>query len=150
MALNYTLKKSKVMDGDDLIATVRGLSLNDIVELISMNKEAMESLFNQFAERDPNTITEGEIVQTGMGLLSSAPMLIAQIIAVGADAWEDYTGADGEVNPIESILSMPTGLQVMCLEQIGSLTFNAANPPKKMLALTLKAVQGMGWGDQNP
>lgn len=144
MALNYTLKKEPVMDGSEVVATVRGLSLNDIIELIILNKESMNGLFDQFSERDPDSITEGEIVSTGLGLLTTAPMFIAQIIAVASEAWEDYEDDGDKENPLNTILSMPTGMQIAFLEKIGMMTFNAANPPKKILALALKMAQGAG------
>lgn len=147
MTLKYTLKRKAVMDGDEEIATVRGLSLNDIVELVTLNKDAMESVFEQFNGRDPSTITEDEVTSTGLGMLTSAPMLIAQIIAVGADAYKNYT-PDTDENPVEVVLGMPTGLQIAFLEAIGTMTFNAANPPKKMLALALKMAQGVSQSDR--
>jgi hypothetical protein len=139
LTLNYTLKKEKVMDGDEEVATVRGLSLNDIIDLCTLNKESVTALFDQFSERDPQSISESEIMQTGLGMLKSAPLLIAHIIATATDAWETYDEADeNAVNPLTIIMGMPTGIQINCLEAVGKMTFTASNPPKKMLALAFK------------
>lgn len=142
MALNYTLKREKVMDGDDEIATVRGLSLNDIIGLLNMNKEAMTFLFDQFKDRDPLTITEGEIDDVGMQMIESAPMLVAQIIAEATDAYAGWDESDPAANPLNLILTMPVGVQMAFIEPIGRLTFSAGGGAKKMLALAMKAVQG--------
>ena len=149
MALNYTLKRASVMDGDEQIATVRGLSLNDITELMSVNVESLEALFAQFKDRTAETIEVDEITTIGVGLIKSMPVLMAQIIAAGADAYEGYDPAavdlDGDPlpNPMDIITAMPMGIQLACLEKIGELTFAAGGGPKKVFALVLKAMQGL-------
>lgn len=140
--LNYTLKRAKVMDGGEEIATVRGLSLNDIMQLVTLNMSAMQMLFDQFKDRATEEISADEIAATGMELLRSAPGLIAQIIAIGTDAYADYEPSEGTASPLEVIKSMPTGTQIACIEEIGKLTFTADFGPKKVIALVLKAVQG--------
>ena len=142
MALKYKLKREQVLDDDGSeIATVRGLSLNDIVGLVMINKDAMEGLFAQFNGRDPASIGEDDINGIGIAMIESAPSLVAQIIADATDAYpEGYEQAEGEDSPLDLILSMPTGLQIHFLEKIGRLTFEKGGSPKKLLAQVMTLV----------
>lgn len=148
MALKYTLKRATIMDGGEEIATVRGLSLNDITELMSVNAGAVEELFNQFNDRDPETVRPDEVTRVGMDMMRNTPMLLAQIIATGSDAYLDYDEKSGEQSPMELIMSMPAGMQIACLEKIGEMTFTAFGGPKKVLALVLRIAQGLIQGDR--
>ena len=141
MALKYKVKRERVLDDDGTeIATVRGLSLNDIVGLIMINKDAMEALFAQFNGREPDTIGEEDINGIGIAMIESAPTLVAQAIAEATDAYTDHTQVEGEETPIDLILSMPTGLQIHFLEKIGRLTFEKGGSPKKLFAQVMKLV----------
>lgn len=130
MAFKYTLKTKPVMDGAEEVLTVRGLSLNDIVQLLLINRDAMEGLFEQFSGRNPESINETEIVSAGMGMVETAPGLVAHIVALAADATEHF----------DEIVNLPIGIQAAALEKIGELTFSAGGGPKKMLALAMKLV----------
>ena len=131
MSFKYTLKSLPVMDGDTEAFTVRGLSLNAIVQLLVINRASIEELFDKFSGREVDTIDETEIVNVGMGMIESAPGLVAHVIALGADATEHY----------DEIVNLPVGLQIAALEKIGELTFAAGGGPKKMLALALKLMR---------
>ena len=141
MALKYKIKREPVIDDDGSeIATVRGLSLNDIVGLVLINKDAMEGLFQQFNGRAPDSITDADINGVGISMIENAPTLVAQIIADATDAYADYQVTEGEDSPISVIMGMPTGLQIHFLEKIGRLTFEKGGSPKKLLAQVLKLV----------
>lgn len=143
MALKYTPKTIPVMDGDEVVAHVRGLSFNAIVGLINLNREMVEGLFNKFQGRDPESITEEEVSLVGMDMIQQAPLLVAQIIAQASGAYDDYDPKDeNAVSPMDTIMDMPVGLQLSFLEAIGPLTFSAGGGAKKMLALAMKAVRG--------
>jgi|GEM_PF-2899801 hypothetical protein len=146
MALKYTLKRAEVIDGGDVVATVRGLSLNDMTDLMQINAEAMDLLFEQFRGREPDSISEIEVSGIGVSLLKSAPVIVAQIIATATDAYSEYEEAEGRPTPMDVIMAMPTGTQMACLEKIGELTFNAGFDPKKLIALALSVMKGAGQG----
>lgn len=144
MALKYTVKTKDVLDGDEVIGTVHGLSFNAIVGLINLNREVVEGLFNRFQGRDPESIKEDEISAVGMEVFESAPLLVAQVIAAATDAYEDFDPKDeNAVGPLDIIMQMPVGLQLAFLNEIMPLTFNAGGGVKKMLALALKASRGV-------
>lgn len=143
MALKYRQKTEKVMDGDEEVATVHGLSFNAITGLITLNRVAVEALFDKFQGRDPASISETEVSAIGMDMIEKAPVLVAQIIAEASDAYDGFDPKDeGAENPMDVIMSMPVGLQIAFLEKIGPLTFNAGGGAKKLLALAMKAAQG--------
>lgn len=142
MALKYRQKTVPIMDGDEQVGTVRGLAFNEIVGLIDANRPIVEALFDKFNGRDPKSIAEDEIVATGMEMIHSAPVFVAQIIAAASDAYEDYEPTEDGETPIDVIMSMPLGLQMAFLNEIGPLTFSAGGGAKKLFALALKAVQG--------
>lgn len=140
MAIKYTIKRVDVKDGEDVVGTVRGLSFNNLVGLINLNRPTVEALFNRFSGRDAESISEDEISTVGMEMLETAPLFVAQIIADAADAYEGYDPEDeSAVNPLDTIMSMPVGLQLAFLQEIMPLTFNAGGGAKKMLALAIKA-----------
>lgn len=142
MALKYTQKTEKVMDGDTEVGTVHGLSFNSILGLININREAVDSIFTKFQGKDGVEIADEEVAKIAMDLIETAPVLVAQIIADATDAYADYVEEYGAPSPMEVIMGMPVGLQLAFLEKIGPLTFNAGGGAKKMLALAMKAVQG--------
>ncbi len=147
MALKRTLKTVEVMDGGEVIGSVHGLSFNTIVSLIELNMDAAQSLFNQFAGMDPESINEKSLMDAGWGMIKTVPLFVAQIIAMGTDAYDDPEAKDGEVDAIEFIMSMSMGSQYALLEKIAELTFNASATPKKLLALVSKAVASQGGSD---
>lgn len=139
MALKkYSPKTATIMDDGEEIGSVHGLSFSAIVELININRPAVEALFERFSGRDPGNITEDEINGIGMSMIETAPILVAQIIAAASDAYENHQ--EGET-PIEDIMAMPIGLQWAFLEKIAPLTFNAGGGAKKMLALALQVAR---------
>lgn len=140
MALKYTVKSRKIMDGDDEVASVHGLSLNHIVGLINNNRPAVEALFGKFQETAD--LKDEEIADIGMEMIEQAPLLVAQIIAFATDAYDNYDAADGEPSPLETILTMPVGLQLHFLQEIGDMTFSAGGGAKKLIALALKVAKG--------
>lgn len=140
MALKYKVKTEKVFDGDEEIGTVHGLSFNAIVGLIQLNRKAVEGLFNKFQGQDAETISEEEVSAVGMDMIGQAPLLVAQVIALASDAYDDESEEEDGV--LNEIMDMPVGIQLAFLEKIGPLTFNAGGGAKKMLALAIKAVQG--------
>lgn len=136
MALKFTLRTHPVeVDGEE-IATVRGLSLNEIVGLINLNREIAETLFESFNGRDPSTITQAEVGKVGMGLITHVPEFVAQIIAAGSDAYDSYEAKDGEPTPLDTIMRMSASEQLACLLKIGEATFKG-DAPKKLLGLVL-------------
>lgn len=143
MALKYVVKTKDILDGGEVVGTVHGLSFNAIVGLINLNREAVETLFNKFSGRETEVVSDEEIQAVTMEMLESAPVFVAQVIAAATDAFEGYDPeAEGSVNPLDTIMSMPVGLQIAFLQEIMPLTFNAGGGVKKMLALALKAGQG--------
>lgn len=144
MALKYTVKSRKIMDGDDEVGSVHGLSLNHIVGLINNNRPAVEALFSKF--QDKPEMSDEEVANIGTDMIEQAPVLVAQIIAFATDAYDDYVEVEGVLSPLDTILSMPIGLQLSFLQEIGDLTFSAGGGAKKMLALALKAARGQSAG----
>lgn len=144
MALKYTVKSRKIMDGDDEVGSVHGLSLNHIVGLINNNRPAVEALFSKF--QDKPEMSDDEVASIGIDMIEQAPVLVAQIIAFATDAYDDYVEVEGQSSPLDTILSMPIGLQLSFLQEIGDLTFSAGGGAKKMLALALKAARGQSAG----
>jgi hypothetical protein len=142
VALKYKIKTRKIMDGDDEVGTVHGLSLNNIVGLINNNRPAVESLFNRFQDKTESAMTDEEVASIGVDMIEQAPLMVAQIIALATDAYEGYEAVEGEPTPLDAIMSMPVGLQMAFLQEIGDMTFSAGGGAKKMLALALKAVRG--------
>jgi hypothetical protein len=125
MSIRVYSKTAKIMDGDEEIAEVRGLSPNDFFELYTLHKEAMEDIYNRFVNREPGTISEEEVMDVAGQAIQYAPKLMAHLIAIGANARDQF----------EDILAMPIGYQIDCVSKIVELTFAGGYGPKKILAL---------------
>lgn len=127
MPVKFTLKTETIKDGDNEVV-VRGLSLNDIVQLMVVNRDAVEAMFGEFAGRDPEQIKDTEITEVAMNLIETAPAMVAHIIALAADATDEF----------DNIMKLPVGMQMDALEKVGGLTFTSGGGAKKMLALAWK------------
>ena len=126
MALKYTLKSAKVVEGENEIE-LYGLSLNDITQLVMINRDAIETLFQQMSGRNTVNIADAEVRALVMDIISEAPALVAHTIALSARALDDF----------DLITQIPMGVQLECLMKIGELTFTREFSPKKALALAL-------------
>lgn len=140
MTLKYKVKTRNIVDEGEVVGTVRGLSLNHIVGLINTNRGAVEKLFGKF--QDESTLADEDVAAIGMEMIEQAPVLVAQIIAFATDAYVDYEEVEGVETPLDTIMSMPVGLQLAFLQEIGDLTFSAGGGVKKVLALAMKAARG--------
>lgn len=141
MALKYTLKTARIeIDGPESYIEVRGLSPNHIVQLLQLNRPSIERLFNEFSNRDVSQITEEEVIEAGMGMIEQAPALVAHIIALAADA----------VDQFDEVVALPVGVQIAALERIADLTFTAGGGPKKVLALATKLMGSRQSGTPQP
>lgn len=131
------------MDGEDEVGSVHGLSLNHIVGLINTNRPAVEALFSKFQDKEEVALTDDEVGNIGLEMIEQAPVMVAQIIALASDAYDGHDLDDEyAVSPLDTIMSMPVGLQLAFLQEIGDMTFSAGGGVKKMLALALKAARG--------
>lgn len=131
---DFTLPTEDIKGSDGkVVFTVRGLSLNDIVQLLQKNRPAMEQVFNEFQEKGDKLLGDDQaLVQM---LLESVPRLFAQAVARAAD----------EPDQEDVILKLPLSMQVDAFEQIGKLTFDAEGGPKKVLEAVVRVLKG--WTD---
>lgn len=132
----FTLKKALIKVTDDEGFEVRGLSLNDISQLISLNKSIMEELFLRYAGGNLEELSSEDIAgrsaEAAMGVLEQAPGMIAHLIALGA---EDPEGFDDYV-------TLPVGVQLEAASEIGRLTFEMSGGSKKFLGLVQALMKG--------
>lgn len=100
------------------VFAVRGLSLNNVLNIINLHKDDMTELFSAFSNgvADPNK-------QAG-SLLARAPSLVATIIAEGC-----MEKVDSEVTG-----TLPVTVQLDALRKIGGLTFATQSPKDFMEA----------------
>lgn len=116
---------------------VRGLSLSDITILVTRHGDVLRAMFDKFAQSSEENgevnINLGDIKEVGMRLLSGAPLIAADIIAIGADAPEARDQA----------LKLPFPAQLEALEQIALLTFDTAGGLKKVLEIVIRVLRGM-------
>lgn len=104
--------------------SVRGVSLNDITELLSKHGPVMEQFYKKYSKG-------ANQMDTGTALLKQAPDLVAQIIALAAD----------EPDMAPSVKKMSVGIQQDALEKIAKLTFDASGGPKKFVETVMSLIQ---------
>lgn len=142
----FTLKKSlvKVTDKEGNAFEVRGLSPNDIKQLLDVHKPIMDQLFRRFADRDATALTSEEIAdsasQVAMSMLEQAPALVAHLIALAADDTENF----------DDYTLLPVGVQVDAVTEIGRLTFETAGGSKKLLDLVKGLLLASPRSNPNP
>ena len=122
--------------------TLRGLCLEDVIQLVNSHKTVVEKMFDratqvQSAEED---ILEKEILsQFDSGdiagkLIQEAPIVAAHVIALGA--------GEGDEESIKIARELPVTIQVECLDKIGTMTFIAEGGAKKFLETVIRVAQG--------
>lgn len=119
------------------VFAVRGLSLEDIVNLYNEHTEQAGSLFDQFnkwaAAEDGEDLPPLDQFLTL--LISQAPILVARIIAKAAD--EDTPAGLMMARRLDPLS------QSITLEKIGKLTFRSEEDVKKMLALVIRHAKNL-------
>lgn len=138
MALKYKAKTAKIVEDDHFEIELHGLSLNDITQLVMINRSAIETLFDQVSGRDVSDIGDREVRGVMMDAVENAPALVAHVIALSAKALDEY----------DTIAELPIGLQIECLVKIGELTFTREFTPKKALALVVSKARSQGKSPQ--
>lgn len=108
--------------------TVRGLALTDTTQLVSMHKDKISEIFDQFSGRTPDTIQTSEMVDLALALVEHSPALVAHIIALAADALDEF----------DSIRKLPIDVQVAAIEKICELTFAMGGGAKKFAETVIR------------
>lgn len=138
----FTLKRStiKVTDDENNSFQVRGLSPNDIVQLLDIHRPIMEKMFEQFSGTNPELLmvetkaTEdiaAAASHMAIGMIEQAPSLVAHVIALAAD----------DVSSYDDYVLLPMGVQIDAIGEIGKLTFESAGGPKKLWDLAAGILQ---------
>lgn len=110
--------------------SVRGLSLDDLTQLIQKHRPALESVFNKFEEQgDVSIEMTASLIE---GMVSSFPGLVAMAIALAAD----------EPDTVEKVMKFPTSVQIDAAEKLGRLTFASEGGLKNVLATVVKIIRG--------
>lgn len=120
---------------DDVsVMSVRGLSLVDVSYLVSRHRADLEKLFELYQSfaKDTGASPLGDAVLIGYGyeLLGQAPAILANVIAVAADARDQ----------VEAISRLPSSLQIDALRAICSLTIEDFGGLKPLLAKLMQFV----------
>jgi len=120
---------------------VRGMSLNDALQLYYRHAGQLSDLFDQFAGKvkAKEAVAEGEVLQAGVQMIGATPLLMAEIIALSMDA--DPTDVEGFTACVQNLLRLSLGVQMDALQKIGALTFTSDMPPGKFLSLVLATAQ---------
>lgn len=128
----FTLKKAliKVTEDEGNAFAVRGLSPNDIAQLLSLHKPVMEEVFNQYAVKaNLENMTEDGVAtlaaEAAMSMVEQVPALVAHLICLAAD----------DIDELEEYARLPIGVQLEAVTEIGRLTFEMAGGAKKLLDL---------------
>lgn len=133
----FTLKKAviKVTEDEGNFFEIRGLSPNDIAQMLMLHRPVMEQMFNQYAARNPETMTVDDVAlaasEVAISMLEKAPALVAQMIVLAADDIDEY----------DEYVKLPVGVQIDAVVEIGRLTFEMAGGPKKLLGLVTSLMQ---------
>lgn len=123
------------------LGDVRGLSPSDGLALYYRHAGELSALFDQFAGKvkAKQAVPESDVLQAGVAMVSGAPLIMAEIIAIGLDA--DPSDVEGFAELVSTLMKMPAGMQMDALQKIGGLTFSSDMPPGKFFGLVLAMAQ---------
>jgi hypothetical protein len=127
----------KLSDGS---FAVRGLSLSDAVVLYRRHAGELSALFDRFATKPGQAVDPEETVEVVVGLIESAPYLVAEIISIAAGA--DSSDIEGFADIVAKMLNLPLGAQIDAVQKVGDLTFTSDMPPEKFVGLVLSVAGG--------
>lgn len=134
--------------------TVRGFSPNDALGIYHRHAGGLSALFDEFAAKARSTKGKiddiAEAKRLGTGLVTGAPRIMAEIIAVASGSTppdpmlqnqdpEKYAELEAEFEAdVRAALNLSAGVQMDALQKVGDLTFTSEMPPGKFLAVVVK------------
>lgn len=131
MAIKFTVKTERVDFGDNFVE-VRGLSLPDISALVDAHTMTAVELFDKFTGRDKDSFTDADAATLARELVVKFPAICAHVIALAADAVDDY----------DLIKKLPADVQISALEKTAALTFQMQGGLGNFLETVLRLAKG--------
>lgn len=119
-------EKQTVEIGAGVSLSIRGLSLNDISNLIKLHAGDLDGVFDLYSQASESGRDFDGIVFANylMQLISSAPGLVSSIIATAAD----------EPDQVDNAALLPLPVQYDIMQKIFGLTFSDIATLKKIFA----------------
>lgn len=117
---------------------VGGLSLSDLMVLVSVHRDRLNELFSEFVTKGENglSLSEEAGLPFAMALLQMSPAIAAHIIA------QAEVRDEGEEPQFDTAARLPVDVQIDALDKIIRLTFQTEGGPKKVLETLVKAFAG--------
>lgn len=126
MALgDYTPERSEIRHRETVLATVRGLNLDDLSLLVRAHAEDMQALLAMARKESGGVLSNLEIDGFLFKLIGELPVFAATVVAIAADEPEGG----------EAARRLPLPIQVKALLEIVRLTFEDTGGPKAFVAL---------------
>lgn len=127
----FSLKKSLIKVTEDVgnSFAIRGLSVNDVAQLLQLYGSDFHGVVGKFSNGDPEKMTPDEIAAAGSELaivmIQRSPAFVSHLIAQAAD---DLESAD-------EYARLPIGVQIEALSAIALETFGSSGGFEKFFAL---------------
>lgn len=115
--------------GAGVSLTLRGLSLNDASILMRRHGESLGAVYADSFSEGGEAPSMQEMAKT---LLQTAPLAVAEIIALANDA-DDLVSGVGSTKARETAARLPGPVQLEALVQIAALTFHSEEGLGKFL-----------------
>lgn len=142
--------KATVTLTDGQMFTVSGLTPNHVFGLYHRHRGQVENVFDQVV-RNGGEINTSTLAANAETLLLSTPLLMAEIVALGAGGNPfDDTPVDPDVpegvtawqSEVGIAAGLPLPIQIDALQKIAKLSFSSDMPPKKFLAVLAAMIRG--------
>jgi hypothetical protein len=112
--MKYTLKTETIpFDGGEI--TVRGLTVPDITQLVSVHQDTARSIYDRFSGKNADALSEQTVESLALEILGTFPAAVAHLIWLCDPEHGDA--------PIDDYAVLPVDVQVASLEKITTLTF---------------------------
>ena len=123
--------------------SVRGLGFYDVLGLFYRHRESLTRVFDIVLSKTQKgeSLDLLDVNLVMIEVLTEAPKLVAEVIAIGAGAEVTSDEFEGETG---IAAKLPFAVQVDAIEKIARQTFTEDMPPKKLFALVMKAANQAG------
>lgn len=136
------LKDIKIPTADVVVVgggsfAVRGLSTVDIEHLVRVHGPALRDIWDRFVGEDIRSIKLTDMGSVFRDIIVQAPLVVADVIGVAADADEE---------DLATLRKLPINVQIQALGTVAGMTLSTEGDMGKAMEMAIKLIGGLNGG----